>query len=128
MSPEASSIRARPADVTLQEIDDLLDQVARLAQTQASPQAFHLELLDRAVRALAAAGGAVWIRQADGSWQIDSRVDLSGDRLVASLVETEAHRELLETTIQNGQPRTVLPHAGSMNGRTPNPTDYLLLA
>lgn len=128
MSAEASSVRTRPADVTLQEIDDLLDQVARLAQSEASAQAFHLELLDRAVRALAAAGGAVWIRPAGGVWQIDSRVDLSGDRLVESLFQAEAHRELLDAIIQNGQPRTVLPRAGGANGQTPNPTEFLLLA
>ncbi len=137
MSPEASSIRTRAADVTLQEIDDLLDQVARLAQSEASPQAFHLEVLDRAVRALAAVGGAVWVRQdagqaregrGGGSWQIDSRVDLTGERLVDSLAEQPAHQELLESIIRGGQARTVLPHAGEANGPSPNPTEFLLLA
>jgi hypothetical protein len=111
----------------LQEIDDLLDQIARLAHTDTSPQAFHLELLDRAVRALAAAGGAVWVRSAAGAWQADARVDLTGKQLVETLAERQPHRELLDAVVENGQARIVLPHAGAAAGPTFNPTEFLLL-
>ncbi len=127
MSPEALSASARSSEITLQEIDDLLDQVARLAQSEAPPQAFHLDLLDRAVRALAAVGGAVWIRQVAGAWQVDSRVDLTGTRLIETLAELHAHRDLLDAVTQSGQARVVLPHAGAATGATPNPTEFLLL-
>jgi len=127
MSPEALSTSERTSEITLQEIDDLLDQVARLARSDASPQSFHLDLLDRSVRALAAVGGAVWIRHSTGSWQIDSRVDLTGNRLVDSLNEEPAHRNLLDAVSQSAQSRIVLPHAGAAAGPTPNPTEYLLL-
>jgi hypothetical protein len=127
MSPETSSPSVRPGDVTLVEIDDLLEEVARLARTESSPQAFHLEVLDRAVRALAAVGGAVWIRPAGGAWQIDSRVDMGRDRLVESLAEHSAHRDLLDSVSRGDQTRIVLPRASAVNGPSPNPTDFLLL-
>src|SRR4029450_5777549 len=127
MSPEALSTPARPSDVTLQEIDDLLDQIARQAQTDTTPQAFHLELLDRAVRALVAVGGAVWVRSSVGAWQADARVDLTGNQLVETLAERQPHRELLDAVVQNGQARIVLPHAAAAAGPTFNPTEFLLL-
>lgn len=47
-----TAISASPDDA-LQEIDDLLEEVARLTRSTTSPRAFHTELLDRAIRALA---------------------------------------------------------------------------
>jgi hypothetical protein len=127
MAPEASTTTVRPENAALHEIDELLDQVAHLARSTSSPQTFHLEVLDRAVRALAAVGGAVWIRPGAGTWRIDSRVDLTGTRLLETLSDQPAHCELLDEVVQNGQPRIVLPRAGAALSRSPNPTDYLLL-
>jgi hypothetical protein len=127
MSREATSTSARPGDVTLDELDDLLDQVARLARSESSPQEFHLEMLDRAVRALAGVGGAVWLRPPSGVWQTDSRIDLTGNRLVESLLAQSAHGDLLEAVSRSGQARAVLPRAGKATDLTPNPTDFLLL-
>ncbi len=127
MSLETVSTPPRPSDITLQDLDDLLDQVARLAGSDSSPQAFHLQLLDRAVRGLAAVGGAVWMRSRVGEWQIDARVDLSGQRLVESLADAQPHRDLLDAVIQNRQARIVLPQAGAAAGPGANPTEFLLL-
>jgi hypothetical protein len=127
MSFESSSTSLRPGDVTLEEIDDLLDQVARLARADSTPQTFHLELLERAVRALAAVGGAVWIRPPAGAWRLDSRVDLTDSRLAETLAEQSEHRDLLDAVLHSGQARIVLPRAGAAGGGTANPTDFLLL-
>ncbi len=127
MSADTSSTSVRPGDVTLDEIDDLLDEVARLARSDSSQQAFHLEMLDRAVRGLAAVGGAVWIRPPAGAWQMDACVDLTGNRVVESLAGQSAHRELLEAVSRAGQARIVLPRAGAASGPSANPTDFLLL-
>src|SRR5262249_37238681 len=127
MAPETSTTTVRPDSAALHEIDELLDQVAHLARSTSSPQTFHLEVLDRAVRALAAVGGAVWIRSGAGTWKIDSRVDLTGTRLLETLSDQPTHRELLDEVVQSGQPRIVLPRAGAAASRSPNPTDFLLL-
>src|SRR5437879_7350722 len=95
----------QPGEVTLQEIDDLLEQVARLVRSESTPEEFHLEVLERAVQALAAIAGAVWIRSAAGDLQLESRVDLTRSRLVETLAEHSAHRELLKSVMQSGQGR-----------------------
>ena len=132
MLPEATSTAVQPGpvqpgEVTLLEIDELLEQVARLVRSASTPQEFHLELLERAVRALAAVGGAVWIRSAAGNLQIESRVDLTRSRLVETLAEQSAHHELLKSVMHSGQGRIVLPNAAAAAGMSANPTDFLLL-
>jgi biotin carboxyl carrier protein len=116
-----------PGNDALQEIDDLLEEVAHLARSDSAPEAFHLELLDRAVRVLAATGGAVWIRTAGAGWRVDSRIDLTGNRVIEVLGENPAHGDLLGSVVQAGVGRIVLPHAVAASGSSPNPTEYLLL-
>jgi multidrug resistance efflux pump len=127
MIPKSESLTTRLGDGTLQEIDDLLDEVSRLSLSESTPQEFHLEVLERAIRALAAVGGAVWIRTGPGEWHTDSRVDLSRQRIVETLAGQAAHRELLQSVIDSGRGRIVLPHAASAANQSPNPTDYLLV-
>jgi multidrug resistance efflux pump len=112
--------------MTLQEIDDLLEQVARLVRSESTAEEFHLEVLERAVQALAADAGAVWIQSAAGDLQIEARVDLNRNQIVTSLAEQPAHRELLNSVILSGQGRIVLPNAAGA-GASPNPTEFLLL-
>ena len=113
-------------EVTLQEIDDLLEQVARLVRSESTAEQFHLEVLERAVQALAAVAGAVWIQSAAGNLQMEARVDLTRNQFVTSLAEQPAHRELLKSVIHLGQGRIVLPNAAGA-GASPNPTEFLLL-
>lgn len=129
MADSPSSLLARATDETLQEIDDLLYEVARLAKSESSPQEFHGELLGRAVRALAALGGVVWIRSAEGVFKVESRVDLTQSRLIERLAAHPAHHELLDKIVRSGEGRVVLPQAASGADGTPaNPTEFLLLA
>jgi multidrug efflux pump subunit AcrA (membrane-fusion protein) len=127
MPSEAPATAVRPGEVTLQEIDDLLDQVARLARSESAPREFHLELLERAVRALAAVGGIVWTRSEAGVVTLDCRVDLTRDRSVEILSSEPAHREFLAGTFEHPQSRVVLPRAASTTGAMLNPTEFLLL-
>jgi multidrug resistance efflux pump len=127
MIPETEETTSRPGEATLQEIDDLLDEVSRLAMLDSTPGEFHLQVLERAVRALAAVGGAVWTRSTSDEWQINSRVDLSRQRVVETLAGEPAHRELLQAVIDSGQGRIVLPHAAFAAGRSANPTEFLLI-
>jgi multidrug resistance efflux pump len=127
MVPETEPTSARLGDVTLQEIDDLLDEVSRLSLSESTPHEFHFEVLERAVRALAAVGGAVWIRSESGEWQLDSRVDLSRNRIVETLAGQAGHRDLLQSVIEGGQGKIVLPHTASAAGESSNPTEFLLI-
>ena len=57
LMPDTEPTALRGGEATLQEIDDLLDEVSRLSLTESTPHEFHLQLLERAVRVLAAVGG-----------------------------------------------------------------------
>jgi biotin carboxyl carrier protein len=127
MSFDGLSMPVHPGNDALQEIDSLLEEVAGLARSDSSPEVFHLDVVDRAVRALAAAGGAVWIRAADASWRVDSRIDLTGNHLIEALAETRAHGDLLDAVVEAGVGRIILPHAVSAGNVSPNPTEFLLL-
>jgi biotin carboxyl carrier protein len=116
-----------PGSDALQEIDDLLEEVARLSRRGSSPEEFHLEVLDRAVRALAASGGAVWRRLPGERWRIDSRIDVTGDHICEALADNPAHGELLDAVLQTGAGRIVLPRVVATGNLCPNPTDHLLL-
>lgn len=115
-------------DEALQEIDDLLEEMTRLTRTSATPRDFHAEMLDRAVRALAAVGGAFWVPDAGQHWQIDARADSTAPPVVERLNACEGHRELLSSVLRGGEPRLVLPGAaGSSAADVVNPTEFLLL-
>src|SRR5579872_1842906 len=127
MASEALSGAVRPNDTAVQEIDDLLEQVARLSHGDLPPLEFHREVLGRAVRALAAMAGAVCVGVESGVVRFDAQVDLSSGGILQKLAGEAAHTDLVERVIAAGEPRIVLPHAALGAGPTPNPTEYLLL-
>ncbi|HTI51156.1 MAG TPA: hypothetical protein VL475_09395, partial [Planctomycetaceae bacterium] len=125
-------VRATPPtagspDEALQEIDALLEELSRLTRSAQSPQAFHGELLDRAVRALAAVAGAFWVPDVDGRWEADARADQTGSALIERLRGSSAHGELLSAIARSGEARHVLPGSGAGDRLAANPTDFLLL-
>ena len=121
-SPPAS------ADEALLEIDRLLDELLRLAHSATESKSFHAEVLSRAVRALAASGGAFWVPDAVDGFSLDASVDSSATSQVERLRRSPAHRELLEATLREGEPRLVLPGEVAAGGEaSSNPTDCLLL-
>jgi len=121
-SPPAS------ADEALLEIDRLLDELLRLAHSVTESKSFHAEVLSRAVRALAAAGGAFWVPDAVEGFSLDASVDPSGTSQIDRLRRSPSHRELLEATLREGEPRLVLPgEVAGGEAASSNPTDCLLL-
>jgi len=121
-SPSAS------ADEALHEIDRLLDELLQLSHSATESRSFHGEVLSRAVRALAAVAGAFWVPDPAQGLRLDSSIDPAGLSLIEQLRKTVAHRELLETTLRDGQPRLVLPgERAPGEASAANPTDFLLL-
>jgi biotin carboxyl carrier protein len=117
-----------PGEETWQEIDELVDEIVGLAGTKLTASEFHQALLDRAVRGLAAVGGAIWVRNPAGQVQLDSQVNLDGVQLAANWADAQRHTRLLEHVLSQGSGRAVAPLA-SVAGESlaANPTAYLLL-
>jgi multidrug efflux pump subunit AcrA (membrane-fusion protein) len=116
-----------PPEEALQEIDSLLEELAKLTRSDKSPQAFHGELLDRAVRALTGVAGAFWVRDADGGWESDVRSDQTGLELIERLRTSAAHGDLLSDVSREATARHILPGAGAGDRLAINPTEFLLL-
>jgi len=67
MSSELTTDESTAADAW-REIDQCLAEIAALAGTAEDPHAFYSGALDKALWALGASAGAVWMREADGTW------------------------------------------------------------
>ena len=143
-------MQLRPADEeTWDEIEVLVHEIADLAKSQISTHQFYRELLDRAVRALAAEGGAVWMRNTAGDLTLEYQINLAkanlGSPNASPTSHQERHARLLQSILNANEPRIVPPRSGSDiddaapesgnstergqgNGQSANPTEFLLLA
>ena len=111
------------SDSSWQQIERLIDEIADLASSEVAPPSFHSELLERAVTALAAVGGAIWIRQSDRALKLQC-----GIRVPDGIEGDVAHSKLLAEVLSASQSRIVAPRSGASSHELPsNPTDYLLV-
>jgi hypothetical protein len=124
-----SSGSATSTGSTWQEIEGLVEEIARCAKADVSAQQFYADLLDRAVRALGAAGGAVWIRGEQGEFRLDYQINAAAAQIGDRGKVDAAHRQLLSVTVEARQPQLFPPRSGNLSesGPAPNPTGFLLI-
>ena len=112
-----------------QELDEVVEAVARLSGSEISAPEFHAELLDRIVPALGAVGGALWTRRADAGLRLDYQVNLEGAGLTGSAEAQRSHARLVERVLQTGQPKAVPPRSGRADAdQGANPSEFVLLS
>jgi multidrug resistance efflux pump len=118
----------QPTEVpALHEIDLLLEQVALLARSDRTQSEFHAELLSRALRALAAPGGAIWVVAPGAGFAAAAQSNLQGPGATARLDEHPGHQALLKQVAQEGRSRVVPPGAAGPGADSHNPTAFTLL-
>ena len=111
------------SDSSWRQIERLIDEIADLAASEVAPPSFHSELLDHAVTALAAVGGAVWVRQSDRELKLQC-----GTRVPDEIDGDVGHSKLLTEILLSGDARVVAPRSGdAADELVSNPTDYLLI-
>ncbi|QDU31168.1 HlyD family secretion protein [Anatilimnocola aggregata] len=112
---------------TRNEIRQLVNEVAQLAASDATAKEFYEGFLSRVLAAMAAVGGAVWIKQGDGL-QLAYHANLPATGLAANQ-ELPAHQGLLRRVAETKQALIVPPHAaGAAGSQAPdNPTQHLLV-
>lgn len=128
-----TSAAAEPVDPTLladtrNEIRQLVNEVAQLAASDVSPVEFYEGFLSRVLAAMAAVGGAVWLKQPDRSFQLAFHANLPSTGFPAT-EELPAHRGLLNRVAESKQALVVPPHAttaGNVQSQD-NPTQQLLV-
>ncbi len=102
----------------------LMAEMAQLAKAGLAPQEFHGELLSRVVSAVHAVGGAVWMRQADGSMALEYQIALA-DADLTDDSRRIMHDQLLAQVLSGGEGAAIAPQSGTE--KTGNPTRFLLL-
>ena len=115
-----------PADAGWYEIENLVNEIARLAESEASPQEFHAQLLERVVELLEAAAGAVWTL-GDGAPRLVGQFNLRDTPQVEQFLQDWRHARLLEQAAAEREPRAFPPETPTSDQTLGNPTPLLLL-
>jgi multidrug efflux pump subunit AcrA (membrane-fusion protein) len=110
------------------EIEQLIDELARLAGSDVSERRFHELLLERVVQGLAASGGAIWIRSGGGQIRLECQFQVDASSLTESWADTQRHTQLLTAMMASTEPRLVAPRSAlAGDPLAANPTGYLLV-
>ena len=126
-----------------QEIQGLVQELVEVSKSDVEPGEFYESLLNRAVSALAAIGGVVWILGEQGALSLQFQINLQQTGLAENKTSQLQHGRLLRQVIAKGEPALVAPHSGSGAGVesdsergvidsddpeiAANPTGYLLV-
>jgi len=113
---------------TRNEIRQLVNEVAQLAASEATPAEFYEGFLSRVLAAMAAVGGAIWLRQNNETGlQLAFHANLPSTGL-SEAKALPGHRGLLARVAESKQALVVPPHAGTGSKETQdNPTQHLLV-
>lgn len=117
---------------TRRRINQLIEEIARLTESNVPPSDYYAEFLPRILSAIAAPAGAIWGRTAQGNLQMQYQVNYHEVGLDKIEGARASHDELLRQSAAAGRPRMVPPHSGAGNpeGGGPPPanlTNYVLL-
>jgi hypothetical protein len=111
----------------------LLDETARLSETDQAPDSYYREFLQRVLTGTGAVAGTVWSRSAAGPPRVEAEVNLEQVGLDADADGRQRHDELIRQAIQTARPLVLAPHSGSTTAAPDagaaagNPTGYVLL-
>jgi len=113
---------------TWQEIEGVVEEIARLSSTDLSTREFFTELMGRTVRALTAVGGVVWLKATpDAPLRMEVNARAAADPWGSEGPAAPTHLRLLDNVLLEGQPRAVPAGYVSHDGEAANPTNSLLL-
>ncbi len=133
MTPDPNlQVDPRTLERTRQHINRLIEEAARLAESQIPPNEFYSELLQRVLQAMAAPAGVVWLRTPQGNLQLQFHVNLREVGIDRNEASRRSHDEMLRKIMEQKQPLHAMPRSGegaTADGRPAagNPTDFLLL-
>ncbi len=110
------------------EIRRLVREITRLCQSDMALDDFYEAFLGRVVSALAAVGGAVWLRDTQGQIRLRYQINLAEAGLAERNTAVADHARLLDRVATAGQTTAVPPESLSADDEASgNPTPWLLL-
>ncbi len=130
---ESVSVDAADVERTKREIQGLIHEIAELSRSESTPAEFYDAMLNKAVAALAAPGGAVWTLSDAGILQLTYQINLRQTGLLDNAIGQSQHGRLLHQVLQGSEGALVAPHSGTGDATdndenaAANPTDFLLI-
>lgn len=114
---------------TKQQIRSLVGDIARLSKSELTPEQFFGQFMDRIIEALAAVGGAVWLRTQEGNLELKYQNNLREARLHENPENQARHGKILYQVLTSGEGALIAPHsgAGGEDEGASNPTEFLLV-
>jgi hypothetical protein len=106
-APDAAT-GADPLAQTQQQLRLLATEALHLSLSDLAPADYYPQLLQRALHALAAPAGVVWVRTPQGHFQQQCQLNPAGGSRERSPAARERHANLLRQVIQEGWPRCLL--------------------
>ncbi len=110
---------------TKRQIHALVNEIAQMSKSDIAPDEYYAAFLQRIITAMAAVGGAVWIRGEGQKLSLAYQVNLSPTLLDASAPHSARHEKLLQYVAQNPGARLIPANSG--NEEVGNPTSHLLV-
>ena len=128
MSGESTSVDAQYVQATKQQVRNMVAEIAQLAKSDADASQFYEALLTRAVSALVATGGAIWMLDEEQRLQLKYQINLQGTGLAESEEAQRKHHRLLQHSLTKSEGMLVAPQSGGQGEEEgANPTDWLLV-
>lgn len=128
LEPPSEQYPSEPLGEVVEELDQLLEELAALGRRSLAPRELYAEFLPKLVGGLAAVGGAVWAHRGEGDWRIDYGVTPPEAAEVGQETNRLARGRLVDGVYRSGQGRVVAPYGGASATSGPeNPTGLLLV-
>ncbi|NOY41810.1 MAG: efflux RND transporter periplasmic adaptor subunit [Planctomycetes bacterium] len=108
------------------QLEEFVDRLHELAHTPIETDAFYRRLLDGCVAALAATGGAVWLPNVRGRWELLHQTNLPHALSPENPTTEAAHYSLLQKVAASDEALIYPPRSGTVDARE-NPTDSVLV-
>ncbi|MBQ9798415.1 MAG: hemolysin D, partial [Thermoguttaceae bacterium] len=114
---------------TKRQIRVLVNEIAEISRSDASPEEFQAEFLPRVVTALGAVGGAFWSADETGRLSLGYQVNLQEAKLHEDEEANKTHSALLYNALRSTETDMIVPPRSGGEGANEggNPTDFLVV-
>lgn len=122
------TIDAGLLEQTKNQIRTLVAEIADLAESDIQPAEFNIEFLNRAVAAVAASGGALWMLDGRGTLKLQQHLGFQATGLMDGRVRAQPHDALLGVMMQATSAQ-IIPPGAAVEGvpNAGNPTSFALI-
>lgn len=113
---------------TKRHIRTLVNEITELSKSDAKSAEYYPAVLQRIISALAAAGGAIWLVDGEGSMRLAHQIQMDPSLMQANNQEAMMHGRLLTRLFSQGRAELIPPMSGTGDeSGEGNPTRYLLV-